>query len=115
VVAVPLWEKVVRTVAHFQRWPTVDFSKFGRPLPHDYKEHVILENCKGIVDGRLKGFVLMHEDGNTEYFDLARGKEFVDSHRTTWGFEKALLLFLRDVFLFDDKYAESPEALAFPT
>lgn len=74
----PLREKLIRMVAHFQRWPSVDLSRVGGK--HVHKRHIILQNCRGVLSGQIPGFMLRHEDGHVEYFDRQKGREFISFH-----------------------------------
>jgi len=69
---VPIRE-IDRWRAHLQRWPTVDFRR-GRPLDGELKHHIMVQNCRGVLAGRIPGFVLIHEDGMVEYFGPGNSK-----------------------------------------
>lgn len=65
-------DRFIKTVAHLQRWPKVDLRRTLGRLPEGHKIHIVRENCKGVREGRLPGFILVHEDGREEHFDFRK-------------------------------------------
>ncbi|GEM_PF-2899005 len=67
-----LQEKFDILRAHFQGWRTVDLREAAWLITPEHKRFITRENSRAVLDGRIKGFVLIHEDGKYEYYSKAK-------------------------------------------